>query len=76
MFKHVLFKQLLKSKMKDVPQEHQEKILATLDKNPKLFQEIAVKAQEKMRSGKDQMTAVLEAAREHERELRNTLGGS
>ncbi len=73
MLKNFIFKQLLKSKMKDIPQEQQEKMLAALDKNPQLFEEIALKAQEKMRSGKDQMTAIMEAAREREAELKNTL---
>jgi hypothetical protein len=73
MFKNFIFKQLLKSKMKNVPADQQAKIMAALDKNPKLFEEIASRASEKMKSGKDQMTAIMEAAKEREAELRSTL---
>jgi len=73
MFKNFIFKQLIKSKMKNVPADQQAKILAALDKNPKLFEDIAIRANEKMKSGKDQMTAIMEAAREREAELRSSL---
>ena len=59
--------------MKNVPADQQAKILAALDKNPKLFEEIAERANEKIKSGKDQMAAIMEAAKEREAELRTTL---
>ena len=74
MLKNFLFKQLLKSKLKDIPKEQQDKIFAALEENPKLFEELAHAVQEKMKQGKDQMAAVMEAAREREAELKTTLG--
>jgi len=60
--------------MKNVPADVQERILSAIDKNPKIFEELAAAAQEKMKQGKDQMTAMTEAAKEREAELRGLLG--
>jgi hypothetical protein len=73
MLKGFLMKQLLKSKLKHLPQDQQDKIIGALEKNPKLFENIAVKAQEKQKQGKDQTTAIMEAAREYEAELREAM---
>gem|GEM_PF-1765960 len=74
MLKSFLLKQLIKAKMKNVPADVQERILSAIDKNPKIFEELAAAAQEKMKQGKDQMTAMTEAAKEREAELRGLLG--
>lgn len=63
-------KKLLQSKMKDVPQEDQEKIFAMLEKNPGLFQKIAEESQEEMKKGKSQMDAVMSVMKKYEGELR------
>ncbi|MFA6050333.1 MAG: hypothetical protein WC761_04015 [Candidatus Paceibacterota bacterium] len=68
-----MMKKLLASKMKDVPQDQQEKIFSLLQKNPQLFQSIAAKAQEKMKQGMSQMDAVMAVAKEHEAELKEAM---
>jgi hypothetical protein len=68
-----MMKKLLASKMKDVPKDQQDKIFALLEKNPALFQTIATKAQEKMKSGMSQMDAVMAVAKENEAELRDAM---
>lgn len=70
MFGNFLMKKLLQSKMKDVPQEDQEKIFAMLEKNPGLFQKIAEESQEEMKKGKSQMDAVMSVMKKYEGELR------
>jgi len=72
MFNFVM-KKLLASKMKNVPQDQQDKIFALLEKDPQLFQTIAAKAQEKMKQGMSQMDAVMAVAREHEAELKDVM---
>lgn len=67
-------KQLLKSKMKGIPEADQEKIFAMLEKNPNLFKQIAEEVQAKMKAGKDQMTAVREVMMAHEAELKALKG--
>lgn len=64
-----LMKQLIKSKMKDVPADQQEMIMAMLEKNPELFTKIAGEIQAKVKSGKDQMAAAMEVMQAHQAEL-------
>ena len=68
-----MMKKLLEHKMKDVPAEQRDKILALLEKNPQLFQTIATKSQEKMNSGMSQMDAVMAVVKEHESELKEAI---
>ncbi len=63
----------MKSKMKDVPEEQQEKILAAVEENPELFQKIALEVQEKMKGGKDQMAAAMEVMQKYQEELKGVV---
>jgi len=73
MFGNFLMKKLLASKMKDVPQADQDKIFALLEKNPELFKKIAEEAQEKTKSGMNQMDAVMAVLKNHESELKEIM---
>ncbi len=73
MLKEFLMKKMIQSKMKDVPQEEQEKILKMVEKNPQLFQKIALEVQEKIKGGKDQMSATMEVVKSYEQELKGIL---
>ena len=66
-------RKMMESKMKDVPQAEKEKFFAMLEKNPELFQNIALKAQEKIKSGMGQMDAVMSVVKEYEVELKDVL---
>ena len=59
MFKELLIKKLIKSKLGDMPEEEQNKIISIVTKNPALFQEIAEKIKQQMDSGKEQMKATM-----------------
>jgi len=72
--KSFLLKKLLKSKMKDVPEAEQDKMLALIEKNPELFQKIAVEVQSKMKEGKDQMAATMEVMQKYQAELQGLMG--
>jgi hypothetical protein len=64
-----LFKKMLQSKMKGMPQEDQDKALAMLQQNPDLFKKIAEETQEKVKGGMDQMKAAMEVASKYKDEL-------
>ena len=66
-------KKLLKSKMKDVPEEQQDMILGAIEKNPEFFQKIGLEIQTKMKEGKDQMAATMEVMRAHQEELQGFM---
>ena len=48
MFKELLMRKLLQSKLGSLPKEEQDKIIKVVTKNPELFQEIAMKIKTKM----------------------------
>ncbi len=73
MIKNFLLKKMLKSKLQGVPEAEQEKIFSAIEKNPQLFQSIAVEVKQKMKEGKDQMTAMMEVMQEHQGELKDLL---
>lgn len=64
---------MLKSKMKDVPVDQQEKVFAALEKDPQLFETIALEVQEKMKGGKDQMAATMEVMQKYQDKLKGLL---
>jgi 2-phosphoglycerate kinase len=71
--KNFLMKKILASKMKGVPQEEQDKLFTMIEKNPELFQKIALEVQEEMKKGKDQMAATMEIAKKYEADLKGLL---
>ncbi len=66
-------KKMIKSKMKDVPEAEQEKMMKLITENPDLFQKIASETQEKMKGGKDQMSAAMEVMQAHQDELKKIM---
>jgi len=70
MLKNFLMKKMLKSKIGDVPEAEQERILKLITENPELFQKIGVEVQTKMKEGKDQMSATMEVMQDYQEELK------
>ncbi|MDD5050190.1 MAG: hypothetical protein PHV93_00415 [Candidatus Pacebacteria bacterium] len=73
MLKEFFLKKMLQSKMKDVPAAEQEKILMLVEKNPELFQKITLEVQEKIKEGKDQMSATMEVVGRYQEELKGLM---
>ncbi len=71
--KDYLMKKMLASKLKDVPQVEQDKMFAMIEKNPDLFQKIALEVQEEMKLGKDQMSATMSVVKKYEEELKGVM---
>lgn len=73
MFQSFITRQLLKSKMKDIPEADQEKFLKILEKNPDFFMKIAKEVQEKTKQGLAQEQAMLSVMQTHKDELQKIL---
>ena len=64
---------MIKSQLKDLPQEQQEKLIKAFEKNPALFENIAKDTQAKMKEGKDQTTAAMEVMSKYQSEIVEAL---
>lgn len=71
--KNFLMKKMLASQLKGVPQEEQDKLFQMIEKNPDLFQKIALEVQEEMKKGKDQMSATMEVSKKYESQLKGLM---
>jgi len=54
--KTFLMKKMLASQMKGVPQAEQDKLFAMIEKNPELFQKIALEVQEEIKKVRSRVT--------------------
>ena len=73
MIKEFLMKKMLKGQLKGVPEAEQERIIAMVEKNPEFFTKIAGEIQEKVKQGKDQMSATMQVMHEHQVELQKLM---
>lgn len=69
MLKEFLLRKMLKSQLKGVPADQQEKLFKAFEANPKLFETIAKEVQAKVKEGKNQQAATLEVAQKYRKEL-------
>ena len=68
MFKNFLLKKMLRTQ--GVPEAQIDMFIGMMEKNPELFQKIALEIQEKTKNGVDQMTASMEIMKKYEAELK------
>ncbi len=75
MLKKFFIKKMLKSQLKgqNIPGDQQEKLVNMISENPELFQKIAEEAQEMMKDGKDQMTAMTEVMQKYQDDLKGLM---
>jgi len=73
MLKDFLMKKMLASKLKDMPAEERDKMVAIIEKNPELFQKVALEVQEKIKQGQNQMTATMAVVKKYQEELKNIV---
>lgn len=73
MFQNFMLKQMLKTKMKGVPQAEQERIIGMVEKNPDFFKMIGEEIEKKKKSGKTEMEATMQVMREHQAEFQNLM---
>ena len=72
-FKDLLLKKMLKSQLKGMPEAQQDMIISAVEKNPKLFEDIAKEAQEKIKGGMDQQAATMQVMMSHQKELQDLM---
>jgi hypothetical protein len=72
-FKDLLMKKMLKSQLKGIPEDQQNKIIEAVEKNPKLFSDIAAEVQEKVKGGMDQQAATMQVMMAYQKELQEIM---
>ncbi len=72
--KNFLMKKLLEKQLKDAPPEQREMIMTLMEKNPALFEKIALEMQAEIKAGKDQMAAAMKVMPKYQAELRELMG--
>ncbi|HEX2792219.1 MAG TPA: hypothetical protein VHO23_00685 [Candidatus Paceibacterota bacterium] len=73
-FQEFLLKQAMKWKMKDVPKEQQEQIMALVQKDPELFKKIGEEVEKRTKNGEPQMKATMEVMKKYRSELSKLMG--
>jgi hypothetical protein len=73
MLQNFMLKQMLKSKMKGVPQAEQERIFAMIEKNPDFFKKIGDEVEKRKKSGQSEMEATMQVMREHQSEFQKMM---
>jgi len=71
MFQNFLLKKMLKAK--GVPEGQIDMFVGMMEKNPELFQKLALEAREKVKSGMDQTKASMEVMKKYEEELKKLV---
>jgi len=60
-------------KAKGVPEGQIDMFVGMMEKNPELFQKLALEAREKVKSGMDQTKASMEVMKKYEEELKKLV---
>jgi uncharacterized protein YneF (UPF0154 family) len=76
MIKEFLMKKVLQRQLKDVPPAQREQIMTMVEKDPKLFEQIAkeIKAEMKKRGDKDQNAAAMVVMPKYQKQLQALMG--
>lgn len=72
-FQNFMLKQMLKSKLKGVPEAEQERIMVLIEKNPDFFKRIGEEVQKRVKSGQSEMEATMAVMRENQAEMQKLL---
>ena len=67
-------KKLLQRQLKDVPEAQRSMILAMVEKDPKLFEQIAKEIKAEMKGGKDQTAAAMIVMPRYQKQLQQIMG--
>ncbi len=71
MIKEFLIEKVVKSKLAALPEAERRKLAEAIAKNPELLKKIALEIQAEIKSGKEQMAAVMAVVKKYESELRS-----
>lgn len=73
MLQEFLMKKMLNAKLAQLPEEEREKVLKAIEDNPEFFKKIALELETAMKSGKNQMAALMEVVQKYEEELKKLM---
>lgn len=71
--KDYFMEKMLESKLKGVPKEEQQKIIAMLQKDPALFQKIAGEIEAGTKAGGEQMKVAMEVMGKYKAEIQKLM---
>ena len=68
-----MMKQVMKHKLKHLPEQQQKVILNMLDRNPDFFKKIGDEVEKRKKSGQGEMEATMQVMREHQSEFQQMM---
>jgi hypothetical protein len=71
--KDFFVKQMMKSKLKGVPEAQRDMIMQLVESHPDFFKKIGEEVEKRKKSGQDEMAATLQVMREHQSELQKLM---
>lgn len=71
--KDFLIKKLVQSKMKNLPKDQQDMIIALISENPDFFKKLQEKIEAKKKQGQNEQMAMLQVMREHQTEIQKLM---
>ena len=71
--KDFFLKQVLKRKLKDVPEAQREVLMQAMEKNPKFFKKIGDEIERRKKNGESELAATLGVMRENQSELQKIM---
>ena len=72
--KNYAMKKMLQSQLKDAPESQQKMIMEMLEKDPKLFEQIAKEMQEEMKkNGNNQMAAAMKVLPKYQQQIMQVM---
>ena len=73
-FKQMAMKKVLQSQMKNVPEDQQKMIMEMLEKDPELFQKIAMEMQAELKTnGNNQMAAAMKVLPKYQKQIMTVM---
>ncbi len=71
--KDFMMKQVLKHKLKNLPEAQREAIIGAVEKNPDFFKRIGDEIEKRKKSGQSEMEATMAVMRENQKELQELM---
>lgn len=71
--KDFLVKKLVQSKLKSVPKEQQDMIIALVSENPEFFKKIQAQVETKKKQGQNEQMAMMQVMRENQAEIQKLM---
>ena len=71
--KNFLMKKLVGAKLKHLPQDQQDMILALVSENPEFFKEIQAQVEAKKKQGQNEQLAMMQVMRENQAKIQQLM---